>query len=453
MPSPARKGTVNRSLPRDQSIVVFADQAPTRDTQAWQNAGARPSSDVKVLMRDSRDRYESNPYLATLIGLKLALYLYRIRCVAQRREDTDAWVQWRDENPETVAMALRTVEFLWMDLLVVGAAVLFWREGGDGEPLAIPPEACRYSDAMGLEKLFVETGWNQSQLKGLKGISEEDARRYSKEFEVDEARGERFMVLRRSRPGFGFGKPPMVGLFPALDAFASLEVGDRLQAFLLRRVVVQWKIGHEIRTGPKAGFPTHFYKKADAEAIRAKTEGMLGVVEVVSNFDRELEFPAPNPKVFDADRYAGVIARIHQWIGPLGIMVNDPNAANVAWSLARAEAERARREMAPAISRLFDLVGCPVPVRPIFGNQCFQDSRVMAEMIRHALESGPLSQRSYLEEGGWSQDEEQERKAAEAELARTETDAGRVLPLYSRGTGRVGASGRPAGTADSGVRA
>ncbi len=424
-----------------------------RDRKAWESCGEDLHEDKGRIMKEAR-RFESESHaLSALLQLKGCFLNYRLRLVPQRTGDRQVWKDWCEGNPDALDSIHEVVRCLWRDWLLLDNVVLFWREVRAGtveRVLVVPPERCEYSDVMGVEKLRMKV---HLDAKDLEALPPKERARYQKgEITVGEGVGERFLVLKRERAGLGFAMPRLRGLLRTLEAQASLEVGDQLNAFLYRRVFAQWKVGHEIRVGPAAGKPTYHCKKEHATAIRNMTEGRFGIVEMVTNFDRTLEFPHPDPEVFDSTRYDGLRRRVYEFLGPLGQILHDPQAALNAWSLFRTEAMEQRQEVARAIRRVAEVLGAPVPVRPAWGSQCFQDARLALDILKHGLESGPISQRTYLEDQGFDQEEEQERKEAEAQLAGKQQTAGRVLPLFNRGTGAKQLPGRAPGQVDGGPR-
>jgi len=79
----------------------------------------------------------------------------------------------------------------------------------------------------------------------------------------------------------------MAAAFKTLSQNESMEVGESLLGFFCRTPIRQHQIGHEIRTGPLAGQPKHFWKKERAKAIQTDFEGKVGAIETVTNFDHK----------------------------------------------------------------------------------------------------------------------------------------------------------------------
>lgn len=413
-------------------------------------ASALPA-DLKKIMEEARDAYRRSHFLPGALRLRLSFLNYGLRFSGRR--DAKAFRQWWEGEPGTRRRILDLVRWMWQDLELLDNTVVFWRDG-ERQPTVVPPEKCEYTDPMGVEKLRIYLGWKQQDFEG-KSLQEIRRLIGSGGFEPDPTKGEHFLVVKRARVGWGFAHPSIYGLARTLAAHQSLEVADQLWAFLSRTVVRLWKIGHEIRNGPRAGQATWFYSAARARALKEKVENRQGLIDLVANFDTECEFPSPDPKKFDRTRYECLHERFHQWLGPLGLLLTQPQAVSGAMVLFRAEAADKRAELGAALEELLPRVfEIPQPIRVSWSNQCFNDPRIAAELIKHGLSAGPVSQQSFTEEIGLDVEVERERKAREAKLAADPDTMGQVLPVFAPYHAKQpGAdNGRPAGTRDAGPR-
>ena len=352
----------------------------------------------------------------------------------------------------------------WGDWLWLDNCVVFWRSdkarrNQSPKVFTLLPEKCRYTDQMGVEKLKVRLGWSEQNLKGL---PKEQIKRYSSgEIELDEKYGEHFRVLKRARVGLGFAWPGSYSLFHTLAQAESLEVADRLWAFVSRRVLTQFKLGHEITNGPRAGQATWFWNKARGEAIRKFFEGRLGAMDYSSNFDVNIEFPFPSSDRFSAERYESVLQRMTDWLGPVGAMMRGGDVKvgqmDAVLKLLRADVTEEREMIVDYCEDVINTVfKPPFPVKCIWSNRIFADARQSMEMVRHLLSAGPLSQRTALEESDFDVDEERARKAEEGKLLESDETKSQVLPVFDPAHGQDPAapgSGRPPGKRDSGPRA
>lgn len=408
------------------------------------------TDDVRELLKFSRTAANDSHFILGATGLSVGFLNYGFRLVGQR--DPDALRKRWTEDPALRHGVNDLVEWVWNDLELLDNAVVFWRDSAR-RAVVVPPEQCRYTDAMGIERLSIDLGYKAADLKNLKP---DEILRYARDgLEVDKTKGENFVVIKRARTGWGFARPRLAGLLRTLEAHESLEVFDQLWAQAGRSVYRMWLLGHEIRNGPKAGQNLWFSNKARQESLRRMVENRHGLVDLAMNFDTELKIVGPDAKPMDVLRYEPLWARIRQWLGPLGMLLTPGSQSQPAMGLFRVEAQKKREQLAPHLEEIIpQIFGIPQPIRVKWSSQCFNDPRIASEMFKFGVQSGPVSQRTFTDEIGLDTDEERTWKAEEYKLAQSPDTAGQVLPVFSPYQGRAqqGASGRPAGTRDAGER-
>lgn len=420
--------------------------------------------DIAEKMEMARDWAASSLFLQSLLGLRRNLFNFGFKLQPVERPDEArlrAFEQWH--RRWRVALHRFVLE-TWEDFLTLDAAVAFWRTGESGlrraapRVFSIPPERCRYTDEMGVEKLKVKLGWKRDNLKSTSGsgLSERELKRYTEgPIELSEANGEHFRVLKRARTGWGFGDPRMRSIFRTLAQDESLQVGDNCWAEWHRCAVRQFKIGHEVRNGPKAGQPIHFWNIHRDKAIQGFFEGRRGAMDFTGNFDIEMVFPFPSVDRYGQEKYQSIYERIGHWGGAVGALMMAKQPQPFLLELARAEAEEDRALLGPHCEEVIhEVFAPPVPVEVVWSNRVFQESRLRHELLKFLLQSGPLSQESALREGGYDPAEERARKDQESELASREETKGQVLPIFDPAHGkRPGEeAGRPRGLKDGGPR-
>lgn len=420
-------------------------------------AGTLPAvSEIREIMEKARYWSQYSHFIGQAVPLQASFLNYGFRVVAREKEDAKAIRDWQANDSALRHEIRQAVTYLVSDLLLMDNAVAFWT-GKAKRVIVVPPERCTFTDVMGIPKIKIRLNWSKRELEAAQIL---DPRYLSSEFEPDPSKGEYFQVIKRARTGYGFAVPSMFSLLRTLDAHSNLEVGDQLWSFATRRLVCMWKIGHEIRNGPRAGHGTWFYNSTRAKALKRAVENKLGHMDVVVNFDTESEYLMIDPKVFAEARYEGLWSRIRQWLGPLGMIMQDPQAISAAMIMYRTLVADRRAELAPLLEKIVtDAFVPPKPVVVRWSNQCFNDPRIAAELMKIGLSAGPVSQWSFANECGLDPEYERSRKSEEAKLAESEETAGEVLPIFSPAHGKrpgqtdpSGANGRPAGTRDGGNR-
>ncbi len=422
----------------------------------FESADTSPST-IKDAMELARDWHKKNLFVQQGLRLKIAVanYGFCIRPDLEYGQKLDEparrrFTKWlRTNGPAIHRLVLETME----DWFIMDNAVAFWRKSGR---MALPrvfslrPELCKYTDPMGEETLKVRMGW---KIEELKALPPEAQKRYgAAEIILDEEKGEYFRVLKRDRVGYGFAWPQMHAVFRVLNNAESHEVADNLWAFISRAVIRHFKIGHEIKQGPKAGQPNWFWNEKRDSAIRKFFEGRLGVMDYCSNFDTSLEYPFPSADRYDAKKYQSVWERLSYWLGPLGLVLMNRTANDFPLRLLRAWVEEERRLLrvhCEAIMR--EVFPSDPPAKLVWSNRVFMDGRQWLEFLKFMLQAGPLSQRSVLEEADFDPEEERERKAEEHELLQDGAAKGRVLPIFDPAHGKrpsTEGNGRPAGATD-----
>lgn len=435
-------------------------------------------TDVLEALQETRNWHKKSHFVQEIIRTKRALFNSGFRMVPFDEEPKDSekkeFKDWYDEFcPKIEAFVLET----WHDKLLMNNAVAFWRKplgkkSKVAQPriITLPPDRCKYTDAMGIEKLKVKLGWHEEDFRISPTttdkinflIPKEDIKRYAQGNYIDllESHGEFFRVYKEERVGWGFAWPWIQSLFHTMAQDESMEIGDRLWGFISRTAERRHKVGHEIRQGPRAGLPIHFITKERSQAVLGFYEGRVGFVENVCNFDQEIEFPFPSADRFTREKYQSVWERMALWSGPVGLFLFSLYTGKgslpflMEFIEAEAEDERAkvRHYLADVVTQVFSP---PVKIKCAWSNKLFQDKRQALEWRKLLLTCGALSQETALREGGYDPEIERPRKQRESDLAKNPKTKGQVLPIFDPAHGdqphnsdNTDTGGRPAGQSD-----
>jgi hypothetical protein len=388
-------------------------------------------------------KWQVNPDVDSIISRKLAFCNYGLK-IRPAGKKPDGFEEWLSEKKGLITNFIHDV---WREWFTLDNVVAFWWDEAGyraANPVrTLPPERCDYSDAMGIETLKFQHGLSTAQVAML---PENLKTRYrSSIITLNEEHGEHFRVMKRERTGYGFGMPRMRGIFRALAQYESMEVGENLVALASRLVVRRHKIGHEIRTGPRAGLATHFYKKPTAAAIKKFYEGRVGLVDVVTNFDQTQKLEWIDPVIYDSKKWDTVTQRILKWGGPVAVMLHATGVTPFLMPLWKTEALAERETVARFVEGIINNVFAPPePVRLHWGNRCFSESRVAMDLLKFGVTQGAVSLRTFNEEAGQDHEEELERK--QEELQHRDV----LVPLWdaAHGSDPGKDGGRPPGASD-----
>ena len=68
--------------------------------------------------------------------------------------------------------------------------------------------------------------------------------------------------------------------------------------------------------------PMHFLKAAERDLILKGLSGKAGAYDIITNFNVTVKYPTleVDPKFLDPKKFEGVMNRLMQWVGPLGLL-------------------------------------------------------------------------------------------------------------------------------------
>jgi len=415
-----RRGFV---LSKTQAALCAIDNSAIMESYARADTTSDPRDKREALVL-ARDWHKKNLFVQAGLGLKVGFSNYGLRLKPVERVGKQSRQQlngWWQKNKQAIRKFIRET---WEDWHIMDNAVAFWRKQGATvipRIITLKPEDCLYSDAMGIEKLKVRLGWSKEELTTSDQNSvfkKDEWRRYaSREIELSEDKGEFFRVLKRDRDGWGFAWPRIHAVFRTLNQQESMEVADNLWAFVSRAVIRQFKVGHEIRNGPRAGQGIWFWNTKRGDAIKKFFEGRVGILDFDGNFDIDIHYPFPSAERFDRKKYESVFQRLSLWLGPVGLMLLARDTNEFLLRLLKASVLDEREEVGGYCSEIINTVfNPPEPVAVTWSNHVFEDSRLFHEMQKFLLTSGPLSQRTILGNAGFDVEEEREHKEEEGAL-------------------------------------
>jgi hypothetical protein len=448
----AKKIAKNRSA----YFAVWEAQAGGKRIAELAFGQDNPQQNIEDSFGKARYWFRNNWLVQNIILLRYVFFNFGFKIKAIDKADqpkVDVWLARRMPGVKkkiTIEQELKRYgRDAWLELLTLQNVIGVWAE--EGRPLVFPAEDCEFTDVFGAEVLTIETNLTRETIGRMKGLSaaEKDALlnvNATGKLKLTHGNGAfSFDVVKREKIGKGLSWPGLATIFTTCAQNESLEVGDAVMAHMMRRVYELHKKGHEIKSGPHAGFSTHFLKPDYAKKTESNIKGKVGHVAMCVNFDHTVDFPRPDPKHFDAKRYASAIERIKLWGLPLAQMILDRALNPYQMDILKAQALGEREMMKDHLERIAsECLKAPVPVAITWSNRCFRDSRLAADLLKYGMQWGPLSQTTFLDETGYDAETERENKDKESKLPKAQ-----VEPLVDANHGKdQKPAGKKRGTAD-----
>lgn len=379
----------------------------------------RPST-AQDAFRRARGWTVQNWFVTEVLKLKLAFYNYGFKLTAVDPGKRKKIRDWLQANPDQARLVERYEREAWREWLTLRNVVSFWREETQSPPVLLPPEDCKFKDAMGTPRLWVRFEYKPDDAP--KGLTLELKKRYfsGKVFELDEAFDEHFDVLTAQRRGQGFGMPDMYSIFATMGQTESMEIGEQMLALASRRVIHLHKIGFEQKGQNPSRYQQKYslWTKERSKNILAFTNGRFGFMETTMNFDQQMSvfLGDGGPKSWDGRKWDSAVRRLLWWGGPLGFMMVANSMNPFLLNMLKTTAAEERSEVTPHLNLVLNsAIRWPTPVKVTYSNRCFIDSRLAWDMVSGLLKQGPLSATTSLEETDFDPAAEAENKRQEAQ--------------------------------------
>lgn len=255
---------------------------------------------------------------------------------------------------------------VWNEWLTCSNVVAFWRTADkvpaeqliDGLPLVtiLNCEDVDYRNEFGVERVKIKLTPRKLSAKENKELGP----RYAKALEeggwleLDREEGENWRVLTTAKLGNGFGMPRFKAVFDDLSARELLKIGDWNGAWARKKLMRQMKKGHEIKDGPLAGMPEHFYTAKFGKALFKALQGQTGFIEMLTNFDMIFEYVFLNPDFFDPKIYKSIEERLYRWGGAAFLMLREGNPNPNLTKVFQAEGLSEREIIGPFIEGILN---------------------------------------------------------------------------------------------------
>lgn len=373
--------------------------------------------------KQARELSESSDFFGSVIYLKNLFFNDGFNFGERQNKPLLKWLRGKNYDFARVA------DDVWQEWLICDNVVAFWIATKD-EKLPIVTvldcEMCEYRNAFGIETLSVQLpklGLTDADYKRLKdkGLDERyiDALRTGKKLVLDESKGEFFKVLTRAKLGRGLGPPRVDSVLQQLSIMEVLGIGDWAWARQMSRAMRQFQKGHEIKQGPWSGQSMHFLKAAEASQIKKANAKKEGAYDSATNFDLNVKFPFPDPRVFDQKKYDGTLARLEFWAGPIGkLLLAISEQSPYAMDMFQAEGFAHRQKVGEFLRSIFmheSFIGTDRPsadLVPRWNPRSFTSIKNLTELARFGYTDGIVSPQTVREWLGVSDEEEGDRQEA-----------------------------------------
>lgn len=416
----------------------------------------RPSTPQDCFMR-ARSWQKENWFVHTVNQGKVDFYNYGMELVPKentkqnRKKLEDFW----EKNKRIYLSTHQYCKEVMREFVLNQNVVSFWREAPETKmvPFLLLGEQCDYVDIFGVPRLW----WNPNykpvhmpqsndvfQFSGMSGKDIKNRYFTGQKIELSEDWDEHFEVLTTNYRTMGFGIPDLYSVFRTLTQNESMEVGDAMLGLLSRRVVLDHKLGFELKgmgASPNAAFQkdVSIWTKKRGDALIKYFNGRYGFIETTSNFDYAQKVWALDPKLFVGTKWDTVINRLLWWGGPLGFMIvcKQPNPFLLGIFKSMSDGVRSDVGMHLNFTLNQGVSKLPMEIEVKWSDRCFLDMRLAWDMVSGLMKQGPLSLTTSLSEAGFDPNMELELKKGETANAKY------MVPLLTAQGPGGHAAGRP----------
>lgn len=407
------------------------------------------------LGRSLLDGAKANDLVGAVHHSRLCYFSDGLRLTGKASNDTKL-LEWM-AGEKVWPMLRRLSNDVWREWLLQDNAVAFWKTPAEGElpsVVVLDCEVCNYSSRMGEEVLKVKlkqvtlTPEEKAEMQSKWGPRWVDAYTKGKEITLDPKEGENFKVLTWQKLGHGFGMPRLKAVLDLLSTRQLLQTADWAGAWESVNLTELWSVGHEIKTGPLAGKPTHFITEKKQTAMEKSLKNKRGGRRVVTNFDVSLAYKYLEAAFFDPKKYAGVMAALKLWGGAPVAMFESGIISPLYMQNFQAEGMKSREMVSDFIFAIVNdesfFVGKDRPETPItlgWNPHSFLETKAKLEVLRLAGANAWASPQTAREALGFDDQVEGDR------LVEAHKTPERYRPPFEAKQGMGGSTvgGRPAG--------
>lgn len=383
--------------------------------------------------------------------------------------------EYKQSLEERIESMIRTHEIrkvaaeLVKDYCATDNCILHWKvEGNKLEYVTtLQPDRVEYSSTIIGEKLKIELDQDvidQINALNLKSDKKELSKYPDKYVEAVIA-GERYVELRNKDGEFwivkntnrrfgGLARPSMRAIFFDIMLMDMLISGDFAVAYFLRRVIEHIKCGEAIPAGRPNDDIKALHADKDMIKLYLRVFKELGeTMRIVTDHTVEIDYPMPDPKVFDPTKYEKVEERIHRWGATVPVLLSGKGEG---FSQGHLGARRFISQGYSVREHIGDMMEefvlhpsmstvLKIPkgssARTTWDEQNLKDPKQVLEELSKLWDCGVLDNQSFLEQLGQKYDVVRSRK--ERDLKPAEKKLWQPTFEKSQGLLKDGAPGRP----------
>lgn len=432
------RASIERVSKKDKPQLFSAIYSDGSPTSLGQLQNAENPKNKKEAFKQARTWRLKNFYVWTILDLKLKYSTFGMQVQSadpSKQEQFEKWLTGNSKKDKNKDIAKASKKQLRINKFIRDCHEEGWLMGNiaplwfTDEPLKsdfptlLNLEDCTYSDFLGIEKMIVDFKIGQggavtkAQLAEA-GLSAELIDRYSKPVALSEDYGEYYIVWSSAKQGSGFAFPKLYSVFRTCSQQESMEVGESLLAYSGRLVSRIHRKGFEPRTSSVGLKRDDFMWTAEwaAEVKKTFSPGKNGFIEATASFDHSITTHWVDPKYYDASKWDTTACRMIWWAGPLGFMLlaksNSPN-----WmTLYETEIKSFQADITPYIEFALNAVYADAPggIKICYTDTCFKDQRLVWDMLKTLLMTGPASLTTAMKKAGLDVDQEGENRKHEA---------------------------------------
>ena len=416
---------------------------PQGDINAYSNANlvgakaGKAAAKLPEIYKLCRSYSQGGGFVASVLWMWRVLLLDGLRIEFQGK--TDEWQR-------TQGNALKDlVDNIALELLTCESAAVIWVENTSGVAHWQVPDSenLTYCVLFGDQSLKVKL----PKVSDMTGVVDRYKNAMKDGVAWGDANNEGWRIAMFGKRNLLQSPPRLYSVFEEIAALNLLRIGDFNGAWAAKDLVRHYSKGHEIKTGDKAGDPRHFLKTTQAKKIKAELLKKQGYWDLIANFDVALKYYFLDAAFFDEKKYAGLMARMVQWAGPIsGLMKGEVDRLPAL----RAEGAYLRSKIAGLAEEVLNATGFlqgaakATGVRVTFNTRTFETPKGLLELVRLSHGNGLASPQTAREEIGYDDERESERMMTAHSKAKAYTPPFEAKQGMATGSGETG--GRPVET-------
>lgn len=261
-----------------------------------------------------------------------------------------------------------------------------------------------YAERQRAIKVMVEAGVDMKFIQAV-----QDGKDY---VYLDEADGDRWLVMTRNRKRHGIAKPSMYTIFLPLESRKAVSEGEHAASFMMKHFIMHATSGESITQGQAAGTRNLYAKPKEIDRLFEILQDPAKTTRMVTNHTVKINFVFPPSDMWDKKRYEKTEARILNWAGVTLVIMTGDGSTNAGGYLSIkrliSNLDTARRRLSLMFFEFFDQpeirLICNIPeeydVTADFNQNVLKEPRQILEEVKTIIGEGMGDPQVALEELG-----------------------------------------------------